>query len=267
MPTFFPSQIVAFIDQFAPEAQQSHRRFQIGRDHAPTILGLHEMVRGIPTHLIVLTPAAQVDYTNAVAALEYANRRWEHGDDHWVLKPHGEAREHPLAVIRRHLATLADEQPAPETHALGFLPDDGFRRVLQLDVGAVNAALAASQWKAATVLAGSVVEALLLAALTNRHAEAALTNAAGEAQRRGWLHRVPNRGPEHWHLPDYVAVAAQLGLIDDHTRTQCELARDFRNLVHPGRVRRVGTPCDRGTALAAVAAVELVVRDLSRAVP
>jgi hypothetical protein len=45
--------------------------------------------------------------------------------------------------------------------------------------------------------------------------------------------------------------------------TQADLARDFRNLIHPGRAQRTGADCDRGTALTALAAIELVVRDLS----
>jgi hypothetical protein len=34
-------------------------------------------------------------------------------------------------------------------------------------------------------------------------------------------------------------------------------AREFRNLIHPGRSARLGKVCDRGTALSASAAVEL----------
>jgi len=43
----------------------------------------------------------------------------------------------------------------------------------------------------------------------------------------------------------------------------CDGARDFRNLIHPGR-ERAEAACDKGTAFAAVAAVENLRRDAQR---
>ena len=39
-------------------------------------------------------------------------------------------------------------------------------------------------------------------------------------------------------------------------------AQDFRNLIRPGRAQKHALACDRGTALAALSAVEFVARDL-----
>jgi len=58
-------------------------------------------------------------------------------------------------------------------------------------------------------------------------------------------------------------VARRLQLIEPETATQAQQARSFRNLIHPGRAARLGQKCDRGTALSALAAVELTVRDLT----
>ena len=66
-----------------------------------------------------------------------------------------------------------------------------------------------------------------------------------------------------WDLDGYIKVAGALGLIEDETAKQADLAREFRNLIHPGRSARLAKKCDRGTALSALAAVELIVRDLS----
>ena len=68
--------------------------------------------------------------------------------------------------------------------------------------------------------------------------------------------------PEGWGLEEYVAVTENLNLIRRETATQARLAQKFRNLIHPGRTARIGLNCDRGTALSALAAVELVARDL-----
>ena len=66
-----------------------------------------------------------------------------------------------------------------------------------------------------------------------------------------------------WHLHEYVEVAAHLGVIKPETATLVRLAKDFRNLIHPGRAVRLGQNCDRATALGALAAVEAVARDLT----
>ena len=70
-----------------------------------------------------------------------------------------------------------------------------------------------------------------------------------------------------WGLHQFVEVAGKLALIDPDTAKQTRLAKDFRNLIHPGRSIRKQRACDRGTALATTAAVELVSRDLQARFP
>ena len=66
-----------------------------------------------------------------------------------------------------------------------------------------------------------------------------------------------------WHLHEYIEVAAHLGIVKPDTATLVRLAKDFRNLIHPGRAARLGQKCDRATTLGALAAVEAVARDLT----
>jgi len=73
----------------------------------------------------------------------------------------------------------------------------------------------------------------------------------------------PGENLDRWELHSFIEVAAKLEVIGEDTAQQARLAREYRNLIHPGREKRLGQKCDRGTALAAVAAVEFVVRDLS----
>ena len=40
--------------------------------------------------------------------------------------------------------------------------------------------------------------------------------------------------PESWHLSEYISVASELGIIKPQTETQVKLAKNFRNLIHPG---------------------------------
>jgi len=104
-------------------------------------------------------------------------------------------------------------------------------------------------------LAGSVVEALLLWALLQQNQVTISATAA-----KLGLKVSPKL--EDWGLHQYIEVAAELNVITADTATQCRLAKDFRNLIHPGRAQRLAQVCNRGTALSAVAAVEHVVNDL-----
>lgn len=99
-------------------------------------------------------------------------------------------------------------------------------------------------------MAGAAVEALLLWAI-----QLDPTKLAVVAQK-------PKGAPEDWGLSGLIDVASALGLIEANTATQAHLAKNFRNLIHPGRAQRTSEVCDRATALTALAAAELVVRDL-----
>jgi hypothetical protein len=112
-------------------------------------------------------------------------------------------------------------------------------------------------WKASTVLAGAAAEALLHWAITEKKSKTQVEGA------RAALIPQTHRDPNRWDLDGYTKVAGHLGLIEVETQKQIDLAREFRNLIHPGRSTRLAKVCDRGTALSALAAVDLIVRDLS----
>jgi hypothetical protein len=65
-------------------------------------------------------------------------------------------------------------------------------------------------------------------------------------------------------LADLIDAALAMDLINQSTADQARLAKDFRNLIHPGRVLRKKETCEKGTAHGALAAAELVARDISR---
>jgi hypothetical protein len=68
----------------------------------------------------------------------------------------------PLDMIYDALDGLPDSVPAPETKGLEFIADGALRDSIRLDLSGAASALRNNEWKAATVLAGSVIEALLL---------------------------------------------------------------------------------------------------------
>lgn len=93
-----------------------------------------------------------------------------------------------------------------------------------------------------TVLGGAVIEALLHWKLSSATPV------------------VPNLN--RLHLPEFIHEAQIRNLIKADTVKAVELAKDFQNLIHPGRVARLGVVCDRGTAHMAIGAVNCVIRDL-----
>jgi hypothetical protein len=129
----------------------------------------------------------------------------------------------------------------------------------------VNRALSGDEWKAATVLAGSVVEALLLWAIKSKPL-GEIEDARRSADSKG-IAKPVKADPNTWSLVHYIGVASELNVIEPDTATQASLAKDFRNLIHPGKATKQSKNCDRGTALSAVAALELVIRDLTKNFP
>jgi hypothetical protein len=99
----------------------------------------------------------------------------------------------------------------------------------------------------ATVLAGAALEALLLWAL-----------------KRVTLAKVAKRSLEELHLADLIDLAVTNAVIGEACARQAGLARDARNLIHPGRALRSGDSCNKTTALTAVTAVYRVIDDLKR---
>jgi hypothetical protein len=246
MPRVVPSQIVALIDDAFPQAK-TDLRFPVYLGNAATVKALVDLCQMIPPELITISGADYSDYVRGVASLETALNRWIHrgGDD-----PPTEIRKmSPLVIIREALSKCPDASPAPSTSGLNFIPDPVLRESIRLDLSSANNAMSNGEWKAATVLAGSVVEAMLLRVVDGH---VSLGNI-----------KKPSGNPNEWGLSDLGRVALDLSLIKRATWNQVQLAKDFRNLIHPGRSQRLSEACDRGTALSALAAAELVARDLT----
>lgn len=266
MPRVLPSAVVRAIDKEFHWAQYPGRPGDshpgLGGSHIGAVAGVLDLAEHVPDRLLMLGPGDYADLLGAIAALRSINSLWQ-ANPRFVWEG-GTGDQHPIHVVRRLLARCPDEAPDPRTAGLEFLEPPDFRESVRADVSSANDALNNGEWKAATVLAGSVAEALLLWAIQNRSDPGAINSAvAGLTAPGGPLSHKPHVDPERWGLHEFTEVAAGLGLVEVDTRNQLRLATAFRNLIHPGRAARLEQKCDRGTALAAVAGVEFVVRDLS----
>ena len=248
MPRVVPSQVIGLIDQLFPNARTTPK-FPVYSGSAAGFSAIISLADDISEELISISGEDYADLVHALESLRHSVGRWNArgGDD----PPSYIKDKSPVAIVREMLSRCPDASPSPATNELAFVSDIALRANIRLDLSTASSALHNGEWKAATVLAGSAVEALLLWAIQANPSQLSALSV------------VPRGNPEDWALNDLINVAEQLGLIKGNTAIQARLAKNFRNLIHPGRAQRTQEVCDRGTALTAVAATELVVRDLS----
>jgi hypothetical protein len=262
MPRVVPSQVVQFIDQLPMEHPTGTLLMNsIGPAALSCVLDLVELV---PNELLTMDTTTYATFVHAKAQMKEVLATWranQNANQHLQNFSFSKATN-PLARIRDALAKCPDESPAPSTSELNFITDTALRTNLRNDMGAINRALSNGEWKAATVLAGSAIEALLLWGLQSRHAADIPAAVAALLANKTFTNKPPS-SPEEWTLYHYIEAAAYLRLINPDTATAARLAKEFRNLIHPGRAQRLAQNCDRGTALSCVAGLELVVRDLT----
>src|SRR5205823_11613362 len=111
-----------------------------------------------------------VAYLSSVAAIEIAIATWQSGGPAFSLQGlPGFGDVDVVVLLRRALIKCPDQAPAPGTAELAFIPDQEMSESLRLDMSAATTDFASGEWKGATVLSGSVLEALLLWALRKRH--------------------------------------------------------------------------------------------------
>jgi hypothetical protein len=263
MPRVVPSQVVDLIDKLFPWAKdqkEGDAKHSLSAGNSCSIAAILELVQQLPSELITLGAEDFTEFVSGGATLRTLLQQWQNADFSYHRIP-GLKYLSPVTLIRHALAKCPDEFPSASTSKLTFIADANLRDNLRLDISATNSALRNGEWKAATVLSGSVIEALLLWALEQR--------APGDVQLAtkklvgGTFNRPPPASLDNWVLFQYIEVAVERRLITADTAVAARLAKDFRNLIHPGRAKRLGQECNRGTALSAVAALEHVVNDLT----
>ena len=269
MPTVVPSQIVTFIDA---ELRWSKNPAREGIQLAPSICGtlnaLLRLIDHLPNSLLPSDPETYAAMIQSQESVRYQILQAQNLSPHNnfpYLYPDGGGKRSQVQIIRDALAACPDEAPPRHSRELEFIKDTDYRKLLISDLEAARCALLHEEWKAATVLAGSLVEAMLLWAIKWKpQAEIRKATAATSSGSSKQTHAAD---PDTWNLHQLVEVSEHLALVEADTARQTRLAKDFRNLIHPGRAIRMKQTCDRGTALAASAAVELVSRDLQKRLP
>ena len=128
-----------------------------------------------------------------------------------------------------------------------FISDNAFRQSLQSDMKELQLSMEVGAHKAAHVLAGSIIEAVLIDYLV----DAEYKHPKGKETLR-------------LDLNEAIDACRTMGAISPTSADLCSVVRDYRNLIHPGRAVRTGVEVDQKTATVAQTLIDIVLRDVAR---
>jgi hypothetical protein len=127
-----------------------------------------------------------------------------------------------------------------------FITNDRFRSSLEADYEELNAAMTVKAWKAVHVLAGSIIEAVLIdylfAVKYNNLSEAAILKMS---------------------LDDAITACKNAGVLTDQAANLADVVRAYRNLIHPGRLIREKAVVDEERATIAQMLVRMIVSEIT----
>jgi len=266
-----PKTIVDAIDTYwdFPAQEQERPLAQspvLDSSNAGKIHSLYDRCHKLDATLLP-TRTNRASYDEALGAMDMALQRWRQGDKHHQISgiKVGGRWMNPVSVVRKLLSECPNEPVAAVATDLAFIVDKEAQADLARDIEDTRWAVENHRWKPATVVAGACIEALLLWAL-ERTPEAQRQAAVDSiTSKTRW--RPPPKSLDEWDLFQYLSVAEELGLIRADTATQAKLAKDFRNLIHPGLVKSEDRRCSEATALGARAGVLKVIEDLRTKFP
>lgn len=141
-------------------------------------------------------------------------------------------------------------QAAEKTGTLfDFITSDDFRAGLEADHRELLACMEGKAWKAVHVLAGSIIEAVLVDCLL------AL----------GYQDRHPEKKLLEMMLGQIIDAckSTEENILSEETASLCGIVKDYRNLIHPGRVQRLGKKVKPEGAQIAQALIPLIVESVA----
>lgn len=255
------SDIVCVIDQYFPQARRllsgaDQASWTITADSAGPLGAIVELLDRLDPGLWPSDQATRAD----LLVIQNHFRTTLGG---WKINP-GPAMDpimmrrdkKPVAWLLELLQQCGDSVNPLEVHELEFVADSRFREQLRRELAEVEAALRQSQWRAATVLGGALVGALLLDSLEGERS-AAMSASGAPRNRGGGIVDL-----SEWSLASCLAVAREIDLIDDAAETIINMAWDFRSYIHPAKQIREHRDCTAATGQTVRAALEHVIEQL-----
>jgi hypothetical protein len=129
-----------------------------------------------------------------------------------------------------------------------YITSKEFRESLESDHSEMRKCADVQAWKSVQVLAGSIVESLLVDYIVST------TNASK-----------PSKDPLKMDLGEAIMFCRNEKVLSDRTADLCSVIRSYRNLIHPGRMVRLDEqPPDKGSSTIALALVDIIAEELAR---
>ena len=228
-------------------------------------MAIIRLIRRIPSELITVPVEKYVELEQAIETIEQNLALLSREQYKFQISAVAGTDKSAVQVIYHVLEECSDAFPASSNVNLAFIGDSNIRENVSFEIGAVESAFRNSRWTAATVLAGGAIESLLLWRVT-QFSKIEIEGSITVLRTGGRLKNKPGDDIREWHLPELIEVAAQLKVLEERTSIEARQSKDFRNLIHPGRVLRYGMRCSRGTACASLAALDFVVEDIAKSV-
>jgi hypothetical protein len=156
-----------------------------------------------------------------------------------------------------HIAPPPDSDTRSETPEFSFMADPQLRSMIERDYREIQPCLTAGAYKAATVMCGSVMEALLLDALLTRQTQAKQCLQAPKTKGK------VVKDLRKWPLSGMIAVAQELRILPTTILGMSDSLREYRNLIHPAvEIRKQITPEEEEATLAH-SALRVIIKNLS----
>ncbi len=128
-----------------------------------------------------------------------------------------------------------------------FVSGEDFRNSLESDYRELTTSINNGAWKAAQVLAGSIIEAILADYLV-----------ATEYSKK------KHKDPLKMDLSELIVACREEGILTQRSADLSTVVREYRNLIHPGRIVRLQETVDENAATVARSLVEMIVAEVAK---
>ncbi len=175
--------------------------------------------------------------------------------------PNHDAAKYILDKRRREreaaMSTVSPQPPAQPRLVVdfSFLRASALRRIAERDWDECQRAFNSGCWKSVLILAGGIVETVLLALLGQRKSRALKASAAAGV----------GTDLTRWTLDRMIKVAAELKVVPPAAETLPNPLRQYRNLAHPGNEVREKLEFGEPDAATAFNALRSILTRLSKA--
>ena len=139
-----------------------------------------------------------------------------------------------------------------------FIGDDALQAMIERDKEELDNSLKSGLWKATLLLAGSIIEAILVDYFLNFPPNEDVLSVFEEAA----FKRYKGRKVEELDLVALIKLAVTDNLIAEENSQLSTVIKNYRNLIHPGRELRKKEKVNEHTATVAKSLVEIVISEI-----